>query len=124
MSGAEIVVALGSILSGLSTLSRAREGRRAVRTEAIRRLSAAVTATRSYLRNQQSHPDHDIEASLTDHWFQAANALDSVDGELAELCRIKGHYWTDPDAWSAEDIAEARIALANMTTQLDRLLLS
>lgn len=123
MTGAEILAGLNVILTGLVSLSRSEVGRQDRRREAVARLSEAVTTTRAYLRTGWPERNHDLEARLTDSWFRAADAFRGIDPQISERCRLKGHYWTDPEAWSKNEIEEAEISLGDMTIQLDRLLL-
>jgi hypothetical protein len=46
----------------------------------------------------------------------------SYDIQLAQRCRLKSEYWTNPDAWSDEDIKDARIKIDQVLESASKLL--
>jgi hypothetical protein len=104
------------------TLGNNRSTRARLRRDAVGLLSEAVADTQAYLRGSRADADYEIEAKLTSRWFRAADALWELDQGLSDVCRIKGHYWTEPSAWTQDQIDDANIRLADLVLALDDLL--
>ena len=94
--------------------------------EAIEALYTALNETRIYIgrinRAGESHRDEDTEAKLSRLWTKASRKLRKVDSHLAKRCFMKGDYWANPDGWTEEDIARARIQIDKVFRAARRLL--
>lgn len=116
-----LLPSLGDFLR--ESLSRRRlqdeRGQRAV--EAILR---AVNETKLYVsalaRGEERR--RNLEGDLSRYWTSAASALHGIDDDLARRCQLKGAYWTDPDAWSDQQLKKARILLTQVSADADALL--
>lgn len=94
-------------------------GQRAV--EAILR---AINETKIYVaslaRGKKRRPKR--EEDLARHWTSAAAALHGINDDLARRCKLKGEYWTDPEAWNTSQLEDARILLTQVSTDAEGLL--
>ena len=85
--------------------------------QAVRALQQAAIQTNLYeaaLRKGNSR-DGNREGTLAGLWGAAASDFYRLDPELAERLQLKAEYWTDPDAWTSEQIMSARISLQQIT---------
>jgi hypothetical protein len=123
MIGLEIVGALAGIVAALQGWRSLGHQKRALKTEAVRALSEAVTATQEVVdKRSQGVPDG-IDYKLTNLWHRASLAFrEAEEDKLARLCQIKGNYWLDPSQWTRELIRDAGIQLTGMQRELQRLL--
>lgn len=112
---------LGGLLKDASKRRRLHDDRGQAAVEAILR---AVNETKLYLSAlTRGRPrDTSREAELSRHWTDAAGKLHGIDEELAQRCRLKGEYWTDPENWDAEQLEKARILLTQVAADADTLL--
>ncbi|MBW8002533.1 MAG: hypothetical protein FVQ80_10995 [Planctomycetes bacterium] len=76
--------------------------------EALEALCAALNETLIFLGREGTIRHH---ANLSRLWQKASIKLHPIDPDLAWRCHIKAGYWTRPEKWSDEDLAEARIEL-------------
>ncbi|MCG8550224.1 MAG: hypothetical protein MI799_07475 [Desulfobacterales bacterium] len=71
---------------------------------AIRAIHKAATDTNSYLSdlrdNKESNKEKERELSLL--WYEAMEAIQPINPELAEKCLIKGQCWSDPRLFHSE----------------------
>ncbi|MCZ6877225.1 MAG: hypothetical protein O7G29_03690 [Acidobacteria bacterium] len=121
----EALVALLPLLGGLfkDTAKRRRlqDERGQAAVEAALR---AVNETKLYLLElaRSEHRDLDREGDLSRYWTDTAARLHGIDDDLAQRCRLKGEYWTDPDQWDEQRLKETRILLTQVATDADTLL--
>ena len=121
MDANEVLGVITLIVTVLQRLDASSARASAARTDAVRALSDAVMKTQQCVGADNGAPGTNYE--LTNRWFKAAVAFRAAgDDELANLCQIKGDYWTDPKAWSKERVYEAGISLRAMQRELRRLL--
>ncbi len=78
---------------------------------ALPRLQKAVLETQLYLAPREDGQviDRDAEKRLVRLWRDAASAFYTLDGKLATKLQLKAEYWTEPDAWSRQQIVDAGI---------------
>ena len=75
------------------------------------------------IESSPSASDPEEAHDLTNLWHQASVAFgEAGNKEMQRLCQIKGDYWLDPHNWEQEDIDEAGIRLAEMRSELNKLL--
>jgi len=55
-------------------------------------------------------------------WYEASIPLRHVDKDLANICNLKGGYWTNSDIWGDLETGEYDIALTNVETKVRELL--
>lgn len=95
------------------------------REAAIDALSAAVeiaNRTLQYIAAQRANqePDFDEERALADGWSRAGLKLMSLQDpprKLAERYFLKAEYWSDPAAWTDEQIESAQLRLDAITKE-------
>ncbi len=121
----EALVALLPVLSGLfkdaSKRRRLQDQRGQAAVEAILR---AVNETKLYLAALARGVQRDMnrEGALSRYWTDAAAKLHGIDDDLAQRCRLKGEYWTDPEKWDKRDLEKTRILLDQVAVDADALL--
>jgi hypothetical protein len=91
---------------------------------AVAALQTAVLDTQVYVSalDDGKRPDRTVEIRLVDLWKAAAGAFYGLDGGLAEKFHLKAEYWTDPEAWTSDQIKGAGIALDHVSTLTKQLL--
>ena len=102
-----------------------RTGRAEARLEAaVRALQTAALQTNLYEASFRAGKLRDTtrEGELVGLWGSAAGSFFCVDPDLAERLQLKAEYWTEPDAWTPEQIHDARVSLQQIT-ELTRQLL-
>ncbi len=115
-----VIDKLIGLLGPIATLSREK---RELKDSALRGISIALQETKLYYRdiNLGKERDMDREAQLAKYWAAAAIPLRHIDQELAMICEFKGEFWTDPDHWSAEEIARIGIKLDDVSAAFRKL---
>jgi hypothetical protein len=100
--------------------SRTREEWKA----ALPKLQKAVLETQLYLapRAEGQSADRQAETRLVRLWRDAATAFYTLDGELAARLQLKAEYWTEPEAWSRQQIVDAGISLQHVAEHTRQLL--
>lgn len=88
---------------------------------ALSAIHKALIETQSYLRRKNSR-NTDKEYQLSELWYQASIPLRHVDKELANICNLKGGYWSNPDAWNELRAGKYEIALNNVEEKIRELL--
>jgi hypothetical protein len=112
-------------LSGIAQWLKDQASVRGKRMEdAVRALQTAAIQTNLYevARRKRDTRDTGREADLASLWSAAATAFYRLDADLAERLQLKAEYWTDPEAWTSEQVRSARIGLQQIT-ELTRQLL-
>jgi hypothetical protein len=91
---------------------------------AVPQLQDAVLETQLYLTSHaDGQPaDRDAEKQLVRLWRDAATAFYTLDGRLAERLQLKAEYWTEPNAWTRQQIVDAGIALQHVAEHTRQLL--
>ena len=89
--------------------------------EALSQAYAALVRTQAYA-NRNGARNHDTEHKISELWYQASIPLRHIDNELANICNLKGGYWSNPKAWDELDTGEYDIALSNVEKKLRDLL--
>ncbi len=112
---------LGELFKNASKRRRLQDERGQVAVEAILR---AINETKLYLSAvaRSSQRDMDREGDLSRYWTDAAAKLRGIDEDLAQRCRLKGEYWTDPDQWDEHQLEKTRILLTQVASDADTLL--
>lgn len=78
-------------------------------------LSALIAATReTQIYVARKIQDLPTEALLAKLWHTAAVAMRRFDSDLTDRLYLKGTYWTEPAAWTNDDVKNARITLDEM----------
>jgi hypothetical protein len=90
---------------------------------AVSELQKAVLQTKVYVSALDcGEPvSRRTEKQLVALWRDAANGFYDLDGTLAERLQLKAEYWTQPQAWTGQQVRDAGIALdhvAEYTRQL------
>ena len=101
----------------LVNLRRAGESRRRESIAALRSVTVAARATRTYLRRlrDSGQPDHEHEAGLSRQWTELGFLLRDLGlGALAKRCDISGRYWADPAQFDRDFLDKADIGLERM----------
>lgn len=113
--------ALANLLKDFSKRRRLQDehGRRAVQS-----ILRAVNETKLYLAALSRGEPRDTarEDDLSRHWIDTAAALRGIDDVLAQRCRLKGEYWTEPDRWDEQQVQTARILLTQIAADADTVL--
>ena len=111
---------LGELFKDASKRRRLQDDRGQVAVEAILR---AINETKLYLSAlvRGSRRDMDREGDLSRYWTDVAAKLRGIDEDLAQRCRLKGEYWTDPDKWDKHQLEKARILLTQVAADADTL---
>ena len=86
------------------SFSDKKEARTQAEHDAVDAVSAALLATRAYLRDLQvlQLPQEDRrerEKSLASTWHMTASKISDWDTQLAHLARKKATGWADPGTW-------------------------
>jgi hypothetical protein len=123
-----LLEALINLLPALGRLLSDRSRKRGLSDErgqrAVECILRAVNETKIYVAflARGKARDETREEALSRHWTDTAAAMRGIDDDLAQRCRLKGHYWADPDHWSAKRLEEARIGLTQVALDADAVL--
>lgn len=83
---------------------------------AIKSLYTALCKTKIYFADRKVQPkDRLRERQISLLWFEAASELESIDNHIAEMCFLKGDYWTDPENWKQDEGNKFNISIDEMT---------
>jgi hypothetical protein len=119
-----VLKSLPALLEPLSKLRLQQAGKKEAFRAAVKSMQAAVVATKTYLADVERH--HDVgrhrETKLAELWAEASLAFMNVRPEITERLQLKAEFWTDPSAWTREQVREAGISL-NAKAELLRQLL-
>lgn len=121
MIGLETVGAFATLAGVLQTWKAGARGKKELKLQAMRELSAAVVATKKAIkkRPKKGQQFHEVVGA----WQRASIAFNaSGEKKLSRLCQIKGLYWLDPFGWSPDQVHAAGIQLTAMDRELRRLL--
>ena len=112
-------------LKAIDAIKRADSRTRGKWEAALPRLQKAVLETQLYLalRADGQPTDRRAETRLVRLWRDAASAFYRLDGELSARLQLKAEYWTEPEAWSREQISDAGISLQHVAEHTRQLLL-
>jgi len=88
---------------------------------ALNQIYKALTQTQSYI-HRESERNKDKEYQLSELWYRASIPLRHVDKELANICYLKGGYWSSADTWTALETGEYDIDLSNVEYKIHELL--
>jgi hypothetical protein len=88
---------------------------------ALKLTHKALVQTQLYL-HRNGKRDTDKEFQLAELWYQASIPLRHVDKDLANICNLKGGFWTNPDAWENLEVGEYNIAISNVEEKVRELL--
>lgn len=129
------IIGITNALHGwFGTLSGQQRVRREDEKTALRSLYAALNETRIYIgrlsrpsmsgikKSQSVDRNEEIEARISRLWTEASISLRDLDHDLAERCMLKGDYWANPETWSEQDIARARIGINRVFKDAQKLL--
>jgi hypothetical protein len=92
---------------------------------AVEKLQEAILQTQVYAAalDRGEPQDLNVEQELIAKWRVVAAAFYGLDGSLSEKFQLNAQYWTDPGAWTHQQVVDAGIALqhiAELTRQLLR----
>jgi len=118
-----ILATLGSATAWVLGLRKALHDQKAeadvAHQEAIAALQKAATATRSHLAElREKNEKERSNQSLVDLWLDASRKLRLLNGDLAERTFFKADYWSDPEIWTGQKVAEAKIELDQLIAAL------
>ncbi len=120
---------LQSLLSNLgrylANLARAGQKRREESRRALQGVIRATRQTRVYVRELDARGKRDFkkEERLSDTWTKLGFELKALGVHaLAKRCDIAGGYWADPDQFSPEFLARARIRLGDLELEAKSLI--
>lgn len=130
MEIAALIGVAGGVREWFKDLREGRLGNRARYNAALLALYAAANETQLYVNRQaprwsKARPaarDLEREEKLSRLWREASVLIREFDHDLAERCFDKGGYWTDPEAWSEQEIKAARIELMRVVDEARELL--
>ncbi len=81
-------------------------------SHAIVALNEACVATRAHLAElREQHRNPLTNRDLANLWLAAHHGLMQLNPDLAERCRFKADYWSDPVIWNDAKIDAAKIGL-------------
>ena len=90
---------------------------------ALNQTHKALIETQAYVhRAGIDNRDPDKESELANLWYQASIPLRHVDQELANICNLKGGYWSHSEAWKNLESDEYDIALSNVEKKVRAIL--
>jgi hypothetical protein len=104
--------------------ARAQATTRAKWKRALPKLQKAVLETQLYVASldREESLDRKEERRLVKLWRTAAARFYALDGELAERLQLKAEYWTQPEAWTSQQVRDAGIALQHVAEYTRQLL--
>jgi hypothetical protein len=107
----------------VSGIAKANKETRDQWKTAVSRLQKAVLQTKLYVSalDRGEPVNRRTEHRLVDLWGDAATQFYDLDGSLASRLQLKAEYWTQPQAWTSQQVRDAGIALdhvAEYTRQL------
>ena len=118
-----LLAVLETVTTVLKSVMARDGGTRQKWSTAVAALQEAVIATKTYTagleRGESQHRKR--EGELAQLWARAGNRFYGLDGALAERLHLKGDYWTQPEAWTHQQVLDLGIAfdhVANLTSQL------
>jgi hypothetical protein len=83
---------------------------------ALKSIYIALSETKFYFTDRKTMPqDRNRERQISKLWFDASTELKHIDRELAQMCFLKGDFWTDPDNWKQNDGEKINISIEEMT---------
>ncbi len=90
---------------------------------AVRSVLIAVNTTKRYLaRRERGEPiNRDAEAELVELWTAASVHIRRTDTGLAIRLQKKADYWTNPENWADEEIANNGIQMDKIAEEAERL---
>ncbi len=121
MEAATVLTIFDKILNIIGLVKSGKLERDEKIDKALEEIHKALIQTQSYLHREGAR-DTDIEYRLSKLWYQASVPLRHVDRELANICNLKGGYWSSPDAWDDLSTGEYDIAITNVETKIRELL--
>ncbi len=79
----------------------------------IEAIHKAATATNFYLRDIRNGDagNQEKEQGLSMLWYEAMEAIQPINFELAEKCLIKGQCWSDPRLFDSEEYAGVQLSI-------------
>ena len=110
----------------LQFFDRVKQGKikRDQRTDkALGIIHTALLETINYLRVisvQERVPKKEIDIARL--WYKAGVAVRYIDQKLAEICSLKGGYWSNPDVWDELRSSKHNISIENVEKQAFELL--
>lgn len=121
MEAATVLTIFDKILNIIGLVKSGKLRRDDKIDSALKQIHEALVQTQLYLR-KNSMRDADKEFQLSKLWYQASIPLRHVDKGLANICNLKGGYWSNPDAWDDLETGEYDIAISNVETKVRELL--
>ena len=106
----------------ITNLARAKSERKRQSKEALRAVIKAVRETTIYLRSLREGAQKSInkEKDLSLLWTELSFRLkDLALTKLANRCRLKGRYWSDPAAFDEAFLKDAAIRLLDIELLAD-----
>src|SRR5438034_8847912 len=110
---------VGQIGGWLDRLSKRQERADA----AVKAVLLALNETQAYMADWNAgNRARERELLLVRLWTDAAVAVRRKYPEFAQRLQMKAQYWTDPDRWTAADVARAGIRIKSVAAQARALL--
>jgi hypothetical protein len=103
--------------SWVTNLKRAKNERKRMSVDALRRVVVTARKTSVYMREleETEKQSHQTETELSMHWTDLGFALEDLGiDQLAKRCRIKGKYWEHPSKMDKEYLKKADVSLVRM----------
>ncbi len=114
----------GEALNGVGLWITRSERKQERDDAAVRSVLTAVNTTKRYLaRRERGEPiDREAEAELVELWTAASIHIRRTDPDLAIRLQDKADYWTNPENWTVEEIADNGIRIDDIAEEGRRLL--
>ncbi len=114
----------GEMLNGVGLWITRRERQEERDDAAVGSVLDAVNKTKLYLsrRERGEDADRDVESELVGLWTTASVHIRRTDVDLAQRLGDKADYWTNPESWTAEQVAAKRIQIDEIDAAAKRLL--
>ena len=91
---------------------------------AIKAIHKAATETNSYLAEvkEGKKAEKEKEKFLSMLWYEAMEAIQPINPELAEKCLIKGQCWSDPRLFTSEEYKSVPLSIEYMFSETRKIL--
>jgi len=114
----------GEVLNGVGLWITRKERKQERDDAAVRSVMTALNTTKRYLASRErGEPiDREAEAELVELWTAASVHIRRTEPGLAMRLQDKAEYWTNPENWTDEEIADNGIRIEDIAEKARRLL--